>query len=178
VGCRERVEGFRDRVSAWARRSGVAAGPLLLASIKGLAEQPAWTFWDEPARPRSSLPVRGRRRPGRYLAHKALVIVAPGARVMISGPADAVAFAYDRDTTRDGSAMRIPGDPAAVTFQACPPGQRAFSASGRLRFTEFAGGIAVAGPRCVPLDIRDERSGRTWRRWVSFGTRGAGCHDP
>jgi hypothetical protein len=164
-----------------AREQGLAAGPLLFAYARQLAEQ-SWIvrpqdqllreLIDDPDTPaaakrRARRTLRAMPPDGHGIAH-VIVFVKAGETVTVALPQherDQAALVYTRETAdreRPGAAAILPisdGD-AAVTFRACAD-----------RTTHWNGGLLVAGrPRCLPLDLWVAGRGEPLHAQLPIGT--------
>lgn len=172
----------------------VAVGPLRFSPvIASSATEPASTF-ESRARQvgfrRYLDGQRGRRLPEgqrkrlRRLArshHEALkiyVIVKAGARVTLAVPRAHrrhLGLLYDNESSSGRPvgpyfSYRVSDGDSAVRFEACGRDERPFgSRPPGGPYTAFPGGMVVAGPRCVPLEVRVEGRRRPLRRVFSFG---------
>jgi hypothetical protein len=111
---------------------------------------------------------------GRYRASKLLVLVQTGwvARVVVpAGQRAKVALQY---APEDFNKAVVPVDSEHdVTFTACPR-RRPFIGPASARYTQFNGGIVVAGRRCVTLAVYPTKQGHPLpsaplRARLSFG---------
>lgn len=138
--------------AAW-RESSVVVGSLALYSFGAVADGGGT----------SSLPARVFM-PLRSV--KMLALVRPGAAVSLIVPSSerrAVSLAYRPNVLPSTVAS---GD-AVVTFHACPSSSGA--GSGVSGWTQFNGGIVVAGARCATFIVRSQSE--TTRLGLAFGCR-------
>ena len=142
-------------------RTIVRAGPLLLIA-REYATEPRSTFRAVP------------RRPGRYYSQKLLVVVRAGVTVTVTVPKTERRFAllYGRSHWNIPYARgyRLRDAERRATFQACAASTPSFVPGKRGvvgKWTEFNGGVIVAGAHCVTLDVRTRR--RAWKAHLSFG---------
>ncbi len=159
VRCSESVRGVLEE--GWQKRS-IIVGPI---SFVGMAEDPK-------ASPASSFEPRN----GRFGGWKQLVFLEEGARAVVSVPKshrDVVSLLYgerDRTTSPDPTdpTFLVSDGAASVEFVACRSGEPVPAGLTNLAETQFAGGLIVAGARCVSLDVAV--SGQMIRRVeVPFG---------
>jgi hypothetical protein len=139
----------------------IRAGPLVLIA-REYATEPRSTFRAVPGRPR------------RYYPQKLLVVVRAGVTVTASVPASERRFAllYGRShwNIPYSRGYRLADGERRVTFHACAPSTRSLVPGKRRRvgkWTEFNGGVLVAGARCVTVDVGTRH--RAWKARLSFG---------
>lgn len=102
----------------------------------------------------------------RYPGQKVLLVVDRGATVTVIIPSSErtrVSLLYTA-TSGEQPTYRVNQGTKSMRFEACPD-----------QPTQFNGGFVVAGPRCVAVDVRDEKRARTVRGWIPFGTHGRPC---
>jgi hypothetical protein len=107
-------------------------------------------------------------RDGVYPSQKVLLLVRRATRPTLVVPRAARGFAsllYDRSKWKNRNAYRLDEGDVAMTFEAC----KGLYAARPHEYTQFNGGIIVAGARCVPLDVYAEGSGKPIRATLSFG---------
>ena len=163
--CASRVESglFVRRLPPFYERRSVRPGPILLVAR------------EYAARPRSDFqPVPGRLH--RYYPQKLLVLVRARSVVTVTVPRSEHHFAllYGRADWRIpySRGYRLADGERAVTFHACRESEPSFVPGSRRmvgRWTEFNGGVIVAGARCVTLDVRVHGRTRGSRTHLSFG---------
>ena len=145
--------GVYGDLSRFWRRSGMRVGPLVFVGVP------------RPHEDRSDFAPRH----GGYQSQKVLVLIEQGAVVTVVIPPSArkhVALLYDPAAFSDQPNLRLSDGESAVTFMACPKGQAPVGPPHGP--TQFNGGLIVAGPRCVPVDVAvGEASPR--RVVISFG---------
>jgi hypothetical protein len=109
-------------------------------------------------------PSAYRGRAGRYPGQKVLIVLRRGSTATISVPRPErarVALLYASDQEAAPRYALADGE-VSVTLTACGDSD-----------TQFNGGMIVAGPRCVELDVR--AAPRTRRVWIPFGTGHRPC---
>ena len=161
--CNSRVESgnFVDGLPAFFRRQ-IRAGPLVLVA-RNYTSSPASSFMHVPNRPQ------------RYYPQKLLVLVRAGASVVLAvawSERNHVGLLYDPSKWGRpyGVGFAVADGDRAVRFRACAATKKNFQGDGVVgKWTEFNGGVIVAGARCAAFDVY--RTGRTEpsRRVVSFG---------
>jgi hypothetical protein len=148
--CDERVSGDLGR--DW-RDSTILVGPIgLVASFYD--RQPTKVF----------APLRN----GVYASQKVLVLVRRGTTATLVVPREARGVAsllYARAKWKARNAYRLSEGDVATIFEAC----EGLSGFRPHEYTQFNGGIVVAGARCVPLDVYAEGSDKPLRAVLSFG---------
>jgi len=145
--CEQKVYGELGK--GWRDRS-VVVGPIAFVALPFAATAPAREFAPDKDGFRSV---------------KALAVVDRGTEVTVSVPPDErghVALLYDPEVFN--SRQMADGD-TAVTFRACPRGDRSFPGP-----TQFNGSFIVDGPQCATLEVR-VGDGPLRRVDVAFGTR-------
>jgi hypothetical protein len=170
--CETRVESglfTRAELPPFYRSRAVRAGPVVFIAGE-YATRPATDF----------APVPGR--PGRYHAQKLLLLVRAGTVATVSvarRDRDAFSLLYDRRKWSRPYRLgyRIGEGDTATTFQACRAAEPRFSGGGTVgAWTEFNGGVLVAGARCVAIDVRVVASRLPIRRYLAFGIPKRACH--
>jgi hypothetical protein len=128
-------------------------GPLSLLPFEPIASEPAARFGK----------LRGTRRA--YEPVKVLALVRGDTPVTLAVPLDersVVGIVYAVDAIgRVSDAKTVTAADAAVTFQPCTDPADPY--------TQFNGGFAVAGARCVRLDVRVQRQPDVMRLELPFG---------
>jgi hypothetical protein len=112
----------------------------------------------------------------RYLARRGGTYTLKTPLLVSAGKTVTVAIAEEAQAdaslfyTHGAFPASVSGGQAAVTFVACPAGQRAASYRGLLGVaTEFGGGFVVARPMCVPLEVWSRGKDAPVRRTVRVG---------
>jgi hypothetical protein len=156
--CEASVYGTLDDPT-W-RKHSVIAGPLVFYSADQYAGQPASLF----------APLPGN--DGYYAGQKLLVLLRRGAvaTVVVSGSGRRyAALLFNPAAWNDWNAYRIEDGESAVTFKACKKGETAPVGGPLNAMTQFNGGFAVAGARCLPLEVLVRGQERTIPVALSFG---------
>jgi hypothetical protein len=120
-------------------------------------------------------------RPGRYYAQKLLVLVRARVVATVVVPSrDRAHFAllYDRSKFDVPYRLgyRIAGGDPAVRFRACPQDHPVFHGRGTVgAWTEFNGGVIVAGARCAELAVLVPGRTKAILRFLAFGVDRSAC---
>jgi hypothetical protein len=162
--CASRVEGGRLRPDL---ARDVRVGPVIFYGLREAAAAPMRDF--------AAPPRLGR-------AWKTVTEVRAATRVTVTiSPPDrraAVLLYGNFDRMNRQGMWKLTDGAAAVRFEACPPDQPRFSGRGPVgRRTQFNGGFLTNGARCIVVEARVLGEEGSFRRDVSFGTRGAGCRE-
>lgn len=96
---------------------------------------------------------------GRYRGSKLLVVVRTGWAVRVLVPdAEALKVALQYAPADFNKSVVPDQGERDVTFTACPPGRQSVGPTSA-KWTQFNGGVVVAGARCVTLDVYAAKQG-------------------